>query len=685
MTRIALALLLTAAPVTAQAPAPPVAQATPAPAKRSYTAADFARFAPRTGFDMLAQVPGFTIRGASDDRGLGQASENVLINGQRVADKSGGAVDALRKVPAAQVERIDIVEAASLGLAGLTGEVANVIVRPSTKPQGQFAWEPGFRAHHTSPQLLGGSASLTGRHGPVDYTLSLENDAGRGGFGGPVVLSDASGAIIETRAERFHGEFLQPTFKTRFGLDGPSSSTAQLSLQVGPRFEDSDDRERRLPVGADPRTRQTHGRTRGGTYDLNGTIDLPLDPGRLKLIGLRHHEYLPSFTTQVTTLDGGAPAIGIRLDQDVRTSETIERAEYGWTGGRNAWQLTAEHAVNTLDQDGALASLTPAGAFAPVPFPDGTGQVKEVRFEGTGTLSRPLSKKLDLQIVIGAERSSLARLDGDVRARRFVRPKGSASLAWRPAKGWDGSLKLARTVGQISFYDFLAQPNLQQDRQNAGNPDLVPPQSWDVEIEGGRDFGRWGKTRLSGFRRRVTDIIDIVPLGVAGEGVGNLPRASRLGATSVTTLQFDPLGWAGAKLDATFGFERTRVRDPLTAVTRAIGSTRDGFASLAFRRDVPRSPLAWGGGLDYSHYSHNTRLSEVFYSREGPVFDNLFIEHKNVFGLTMRAQVANLLNARHRLDRDVYADRRTLAPLAFRQHGDELIGPLFDFKISGSF
>src|SRR4051794_28910259 len=62
---------------------------------RVYTPADFARFAPKTAYDMLVQVPSFTLHGASSDRGLGQASENVLINGQRITDKSGGAIDQL--------------------------------------------------------------------------------------------------------------------------------------------------------------------------------------------------------------------------------------------------------------------------------------------------------------------------------------------------------------------------------------------------------------------------------------------------------------------------------------------------------------------------------------------------------------------------------------------------------------
>jgi hypothetical protein len=116
------------APVTARAgqekPAPAPAPAVTTTGVKVYTPADFTRFAPQTAYDMLAQVPGFTIRAADTARGLGQASENVLINGQRVTDKAGGAAAQLQKIAAGDVERIEIREAASFGIAGLTGEVA---------------------------------------------------------------------------------------------------------------------------------------------------------------------------------------------------------------------------------------------------------------------------------------------------------------------------------------------------------------------------------------------------------------------------------------------------------------------------------------------------------------------------------------------------------------------------------
>lgn len=678
-------LVLTAAPAYAQTPPAPAPQTQAAPVTRTYLPADFARFAPKTGFDMLAQVPSFTIQTADQERGLGQASENVLINGQRIADKSGGAVEQLRKTPAGSIERIDIVDAASLGLAGLVGQVANVIVTQARAGSGQFEWRPDVRAHYSTPNLFRGSASYTGKRGSVDYTLSVEDDAGRGGFGGPVLITAADGRLTERRDELFHAESDLVTFKTRFGIDGPGSSTAHLTLAVTPYRAPSYDRDRRIRADGDNRTRVLRTGLAGGYYDINTDADVALGPGRLKLIGVRHFDHEPVITTQVTSFDSGAPATGIRLSRISGIAETIGRGEYSVATGKSAWQLSFERAYNALDQHGSLATLTSAGAFEPVPFPDGTGKVTEVRYEGTVTLSRPLSRKLDLQLVGGGEWSTLARVDGDVPPRRFFRPKGSASLAWRPAAGWDSSLKLSRKVGQISFYDFLSQPNLNLDRQNAGNPDLVPPQSWELETQIRRDLGGWGKTSLRAFVHRVEDIIDIVPIGADGEGVGNLPTATRFGAESVSTIQFDPIGWRGAKIDATLGFLRTRVADPLTGVERPISGTQDAYAEVQFRRDVPNSPLAWGGGVEYSHRALNYRLSEVLHSWEGPLFDNFFIEHKDVFGLTVRAQVVNLLNARHRLDRTVYTGRRTTSPVSFRQDANQLIGPIFQFLVRGSF
>ena len=240
-------------------------------------------------------------------------------------------------------------------------------------------------------------------------------------------------------------------------------------------------------------------------------------------------------------------------------------------------------------------------------------------------------------------------------------------------------------VGQISFYDFLSQPNLQDDRQNAGNPDLVPPQSWEVEAEVGHELGPWGKTRLRGYYYKIQDIIDIIPIGDDGEGVGNLPKATQAGIESVSTINFDPIGLKGAKLDLTLGYEHTSVKDPLIGDNRPISGGRNRWANFAFRHDIPGSKIAYGVEGSYEHRVKNYFLTEVGRSWEGPWFVDLYLEHKNLFGLDVTAIVGNVFNARHRFDRFVYDGRRNENPLLYHQVNNELIGPIFSLRVKGTF
>jgi hypothetical protein len=666
------------------APAP---VATPVAGKRIYTAADFARFAPKTAYDMLVQVPSFTIRTADNsERGLGQASENVIINGQRIANKSGGAVDQLTRTSADNVERIEIVDAASLGIAGLSGQVANVILKQQAKSAGQFEWNPAFRAHFAKPELLGGSVSYSSKAGPVDYTLSAKNGYGRGGFGGPIRIFDPNRVLTETRDEIYYSQFEEANLQAKFGLDGPGSSIGNLTLGYTPYWNPQHLRDTRLLVSGERRSRTTVTKLAGYFADINGDYEFALGTGRLKLIGVRHWEHEPLVTTQILRFDtSGADAQGARFSRDTHIGETIARGEYHWKGGVNDWQLSLERAFNSLDQKGTRFDLDPGENFVEVPFPEGTGKVTEVRYEGIGTWSRPLSPNLDLQFAAGAEISQLDRVDDDEPARKFFRPKGSLTLGWRPAKDWDVSLKLRRRVGQISFYDFLAQPQLSNDRENAGNPNLVPPQSWEAETEFAHDLGRWGKTRLNLHYYRVEDIVDVVPIGEDEEGIGNLPRANRLGFESTSTLLMDPIGWTGAKVDLTLGREWTSVRDPLTGDKRPISGVYDRWGSIQVRHDIPGTPFAWSAYFQHNHYAKNFFLTQISQSLDIPWMAGFYVEHKNLFGLTVRANVDNIFDGRHLFNRTVYTGFRDTHPISFIEKRNQLVGPLFSLSVKGSF
>jgi hypothetical protein len=97
----------------------------------------------------------------------------------------------------------------------------------------------------------------------------------------------------------------------------------------------------------------------------------------------------------------GQSATGFRFERTDGAGERIGRAEFGWQMVGGEWQLAGEAAFNRLDRVSSLFSLDADGTFQPVPFPAGTGGVKEQRFEGSLTFSRQLTAALAMQATAG--------------------------------------------------------------------------------------------------------------------------------------------------------------------------------------------------------------------------------------------------------------------------------------------
>jgi hypothetical protein len=108
------------------------------------------------------------------------------------------------------------------------------------------------------------------------------------------------------------------------------------------------------------------------------------------------------------------------------------------------------------------------------------------------------------------------------------------------------------------------------------------------------------------------------------------------------------------------------------------------LAELSLRHDIPGSDWAYGGSMNYQLNALNYRLTEVGRQWEGPVFANVFVEHKDVLGLNVRATIGNVLAGTSMFDRTVYVGRRT-GPVAFFERRDRRIGPIFSFTVRGKF
>jgi len=655
-----------------------------------YTADQFERFNPRTALDMVRQVPGFVIdSGNEGERGLGQADENVLINGARIAGKNIDAETALQRISASNVVRLEIVDGASLSITGLSGQVLNIVTSSNAGGgiSGNFKWEPRFR--RSGDSWLNSEISINGKLGKGDFTLAFVNEQFRNGVQGPERVTDRFGNLLFRRdPEIARYPFDAPIVSGSYTRTSDAGSIFNLSAEIAfPRPRTRIETTRVNVNEADILELFTR-RENEWNAEFNIDYDFKLGGGRLKLIGLQRLEHSPvdTFFGQTFT-DGVTPPTGDLLERTVDEGETVLRSEYSWsTSGGTDWGINLEGAYNFLDAE-ALRN----GA----PLANGNSKVTEYRGELIGSFGRALSDKLSIQAQLGGEYSRISQTGANGLTRSFIRPKGSVTLALKPSASMDVSLKVERQVGQLDFFDFVESVEVDQNRGNAGNPELVPTQSWRAEIEMTKRLGPWGSGTVTIFGEKITDVVDAIPVDrttivngmpviVLGEARGNLPKATRFGVGLVSSILFDSIGWKGAKLDFEGNLAKSAIKDPVTSIFRRTNNDQIFFYEINFRHDIPNSNWAWGGSIEDEDNSDNLRLDQINAFTSESVFASVFIENKNVFGLTVRGSLNNLLNRGERFVRTNFVNRRD-GPIDFTEDRTRKFGLIYQLTVSGSF
>ena len=628
---------------------------------------------------MVRKIPGFSINEAEEKRGLGQGGSNVLINGERFSGKSNDVVSELGRISASDVLRIELVDGATLNIPGLSGQVVNIIAETSSF-SGQFRWTPSFRFRHTEPRLLEAEVSVTGKTGKLGYSFSLSNDSFRNGNAGPETVLDGNGLITDIRDEVLFVYGDRPRVSAGLKYNADNGAIANLNLVYERYYFEI----RELSDGAFVRDRDFFETEKEYNYELGGDYEFPLGGGKLKLIGLHRFEHSPFFTDFVIDFEDGRPDEGLRQRRTTDETESIARAEYSWNAGRSDWQLSLEGALNSLDNQTVLEVLNANGGYDPIPLPGANASVEEKRAETAISFGRPLSSNLTFQTSIGAEYSKISQSGPAGQTRNFIRPNGFISFAWKPEPSLDLSARLQREVGQLNFFDFIASADIGAGNQNASNPDLVPQQSWNVELEATKNLGAYGSLNSKLFVNFIEDIVDQIPLDANNEAPGNIDKATVWGGNFNGTLKFDPMGFKGAQLEIAYNFRKSRLDDPLTGERRAISEENAHSFSLDFRHDIPKTKWAYGAFYNDFSQTANVRLNQItqFRAIDGDL--GFFVENKDVFGLTIRGSLNNLLGTNESLSRTQYVGRRD-GPILFTENRDRFFGPILRIDIKGSF
>ncbi len=684
--------LLSAAPASAQVSEQPP-QPAPAGGTRRFTPADFAQFDPVNALEMVRRVPGFSIAEDDGKRGFGDNAGNVLIDGDRPSSKSDDIFTILSRIPASQVDYIDLTESAG-GDGELRGraQIVNVVRKKSAKLNGTY--ETAIAIGEKGGFAPFASASLAFRRGKSDFELNakyLKDEV----FGeGPEDFFNGAHQLIERRTYNGHGGYEEASVGAKI-----KSSIGGAKVNLNGKIKWNAGFDHRLGAITNPlgnRIGTEDLRSFGPDWDLGyevgGDVEFSLSKKlKTKVIGLWGTESEHEGTT-VDTTRIASPLASFSVDSRGKASEGVLRVQNDWSGIKNhAVQFGVEFAYNRLRA--RLAQANNVGG-AQTLIPASNVLVSEKRIEPFVSDVWSVSPKWKLETGLVFETSTL-RLTGDSRARRslqFVKPRLVGS--WTIDKLTSMEFRAEREVAQLNFGDFASSIDLSAGNQvGAGNADLVPEQTTTFSAILRRKFMSRGSVQLQANYVRVNDTQDLIPVHVrdAGgniiasfDGVGNIGKSTRWDLEAEITLPFDWLGIPGLEVKWVAHYHQSRVTDPVTGLNRRMSHRPLWHQDWDVRHDIGKTGFAWGAKIFANEGSDAYFINQVRYTWQQPQF-NLFVEYKKFKYGTLKFEVLDATQSTFHRKRFYYQGTRASNVFTDFIERERRLDRRYQFSISGKF
>ena len=670
--------LLIAAAVAPQAAEQAVATA-PAPvaaAERgviAYPPSFFAEAKPISAYDMVLRVPGFTFEKGAVVRGLAGAGGNVLIDGQPPNSKNDGLDETLKRIPAASVERIELIRGGAPGIdmegrtilanvvrkqtAGFRGAITpNLFIVydgkaiPGLRLEGQWRWAGGRAAEFS--QYVGGGVMPNGDGGVgsrfrynADGSVRLASHVEGYGYGVRVNTTAAYETPLFGGRARFNGALINNPgyveiydhYTSANGLEYEFDTNKKVQIELGGRFN----------------------RALSDRVGLETTV-------------------FQQFSSLKTDVHFEGPGLTRDFLLDRQSTESTGRVQLRLRGPTGVtFETGVEGAFNRLDSETALTVNTRI-----IAVPAANVQVEELRGEVFARGTWQATSKLTLEAGLRQEASRVTSA-GDLTLRKslhFLKPR--AALTWAPDKLSQLRLRVEREVGQLNFDDFVASPNVASTGTVvAGNPDLTPQQAWVYEAAYERRF--WGAAAVL-LTVRHYDITDTVDRGPARNSAGVVirdpvtgqaaaDRPDNIGAGTKDEIQASltvPLARFGirdAQLKLQSTWRDTEVIDPITGAKREISGQHPIDWEGHYSQDLPQWNATWGLDAIGGYRERFFRLAEIE-TKKYSTWVVLYGEYKPRPDLSIRVEVNGVTWRNSRRIREVYVGPRNLGRLDYTDY-----------------
>ena len=625
--------------------------------KRTFLPAYFNDITPQTAADMVVRIPGFSIDDGESVRGFGAAAGNVLIDGSRPTSKNESLFSILARIPAGNVERIELLEGAAAGaLAPGTSLVVNVVRKTNNKASGK--WEvqaTGVGSGRIKPKLdTSYTSKIAGFNVTTGLHAEIENVEDFIGFEG--ILSPA-GVYTERgpNDDRRRSKYAQATF----ALDGKIGET---KLNANGSYMEGKFRRTWVHVAFRPNAtlpfRVDEGLETNNTqrWEIGGDLERDVAgwTGKLALLAKATEDEnsdLAGFNAV-----GQAKNFG-RFIASSTNEERVGRLTFKRKFGAHQIETGGEVAFNRLDFIGQYAEGN-GTIFVVRPSDISSTEVSENRREAFISDSWTISPKLTLESTVTGEWSTIEQTGASGKKRSFFYPKPRVKAAWKPQDGWTYRIEVERVVGQLDFGAFADSASVGDSNQNSGNPELRPEQIWSGLIGIERRWGKRGVINASLVQEKFEDQLTLVPTRNGGVALGNVPEAERWGYNVTWTIPLSAL-LTGLELEGNYRWRDSELIDPITNQARPFSGWNGKNFNTNISYEIPKKKLRMGAWYWRGNNNREYRPNQTF---QWGTIDSwgAWIETKAYKNLSVEFGVEDPLGTTfNRLRTDFTPDRRS--------------------------
>jgi len=620
----------------------------------NYPAEFFSQYQPQNAFEMIERLPGFSFDRGDNGRGFGGNAGNVLIDGARPTSKSGGLSGALSRIPADQVERIEILRGGvSAGDAAGQSVVANVIKRKNIT-SGTYALKARRAPYgNLEPNV---EAAISTNIGQWDAAFDI--DVGYGpGYRQAVINKfdknntlESSASEIKERLGRF--SFANGQMSRKFG-DAKLTLNGRVGADKSDNKQDRNVYNNKLADDSTPDSQwalREISRFETAEFGVDWVDTFGDWKWHSLILGqVEQRSYGNNANSSVNNVISDTS----QFSQDRYNSEYIIRNTYGFVGNAKFKpEFGIEAAKNYLDtsleyiSNGAAQSLDNANV-----------QVEEIRAELFASFVYSYSDKLSIDGGLTAEFSQIEVSGNNAKKQNldFLKPRISANYKYN--KDINFVVEAQHIVGQLNFNHFAASNSTEDDRNVSGNSDLQPERTNELSATFDWSFSEKGSLKSKLSHQWIDDVLEEIELPSGGQGLGNAGAAKIWGID--TQINIPTAGFLdNGLLEVSYNYISSDFNDVIIHRSRNISDYNPRDFVMKFRQDLTDSKIAWGINY-YDKFERIDYLVDTIVSFKGNRRLQAFIETTYFDDYKIQLEVSNMNVGKFTRTREFYADNRS--------------------------